>query len=53
MCLTASRVLEGFEAGVLGKTVFPGSFELVDGRHFQVLEDGTIQAASGHVRANV
>ena len=51
MCLTPSRVLEVFEAGVLSKTVFPGSFELVDGRHFQILEDSTIQAASGYVRA--
>ena len=51
MCLTASRVLGVFEAGVLSKAVLPGSFELVDGRHFQILGDGTIQAASGHVRA--
>lgn len=51
MFLISSSVLQVIEAGILNKTVLPLPAELVDGRHFQKMEDNTIKAASGHVQA--
>jgi len=49
--LTASSVLQVMEAGIQNTVMIPGSIEMMDGRHFQVMEDNTIKAASGHVQA--
>ena len=49
--LTAPSALRAMEAEIQHTTMFPGGIEAVDGRHFQVMEDYTIKAASGHIQA--
>lgn len=50
MILTASSVLQVMEAGIRNSKMLPECIEIVDGRHFHIMGDGTIKAASGYVQ---
>jgi len=49
--LTASSVLQAMGVEILNNRMLPGCTEIIDGRHFHIMGDNIIKAASGHAQA--